>query len=691
MHRVSAGETVESRTPVGVPTGIALFEWTPGTRELWWDEAAERLFAPAPGEDPLTTWRRRIHPDDAARIIATFSGAGRDEDFFRIVMDDGSVRRLVTRVTHTVEDERGTPYKVAGVALDVSRTHHDTVHVLSMLDSISDGFVTIDSQFRCTFMNRRAEDILGMRRDGVLGKHMWEVFPNGVGSEFDKVYRRVMHHRIPETLEAYYPEPLNTWVEVRAEPSADGLTLYFRDAGPSRAQRLERERLLARERRAREEAERARADTERALSLVAHQATHDALTGLTNRTELVRIAEQALREHERQPVVALFLDLDRFKLVNDSLGHAAGDALLVEVAARLRQVVRPTDVLARLGGDEFVILLVGVDREEAARTAERVRAVMREPYDAHGRALTTTASIGLAPATPGATVETLLRDADVALYRAKDSGRDQVAWFDRDAHEELVHRISLEQDLREALEAGELELAYQPMFDVAHGRVVGVEALSRWAHLRLGAVPPGVFIPLAEDTGLMRTLGATVIGTACRQAARWRTVPEFTVWVNVSARQLDTHGLARLVLEEVRGAGITPDRVGVEVTESVFTDERCALAELTELAQAGVRIAIDDFGTGHSSLARLYRFPIDVLKIDQSFVHDIETRRGMAAVRAVVQLTEALGLTTVAEGIETPRQLELVREAGCHVGSGFLLGRPGPAEAVTELLQAGRP
>ncbi len=682
---MSLGETVsEPPMPVtGASAGIGLFEWAPASGELWWDETASQILAAAPDESPLETWHRRVHPDDAPRLLSAFIGFDLGEDVCRMVMDDGSTRRLLLRATHVVADAAGAPYKIGGVALDVSNTHDQSMRVLSMLDSISDGFVTLDQQFRCTFMNRRAEEILAMPRELVVGRHLWEVFPDGPGSEFDRVYRRVMRDRVPETLEAFYPEPLNMWIEVRAQPSAEGLTLYFQDATRPRAQRLERERLLAAERRAREDAERARADTERALELVAHQAAHDALTGLVNRSEFCRLAEQRLGDPACGSVTAMFIDLDRFKLVNDTLGHAAGDALLVEVAGRLGVVVEERDVLARLGGDEFVVLLMARSPAAAEAVAEQVLAALRHPLDVGGRSLTTSASIGLAKATPGATVETLLRDADVALYRAKDNGRDQAAWFDREAHEALVRRIGLEHDLRAAIDRDELQLSYQPMYDVATGRVVAVEALSRWAHLRLGPVPPGVFVPLAEDTGLMRALGAQVITSACRQAARWAAVPDFTVWVNVSARQLDVPGLADFMLGEIGRAGITPGRIGVEVTESVMSDERCALTELTRLAEAGVRIAIDDFGTGHSSLARLYRFPIDVLKIDRSFVHDIETDRGMAAVRAVVQLTEALGLSTVAEGIETPRQLELVREAGCQVGAGFLLGRPVTPDTVT--------
>jgi EAL domain-containing protein (putative c-di-GMP-specific phosphodiesterase class I) len=291
-------------------------------------------------------------------------------------------------------------------------------------------------------------------------------------------------------------------------------------------------------------------------------------------------------------------------------------------------------------------------------------------------------SIGLASSSAAATVETLLRDADVALYRAKDAGRNSIAWFDAESHQRLLDRIDLESDLRQALARGELELHYQSIYAVNGARLCGVEALARWTHPQRGPVPSEVFIPVAEESGLIRSLGRHVLELSCRQAAQWTHLEDFTVWANVSGREF-TPGYSESVLDLLAREGVPTHRIGIEVTESVLADEAVAVHELRLLHAAGVAVAIDDFGTGYSSLTRLARLPISVLKIDQSFVAEIETRLGRATVDVVVRLADAMGLRTVAEGVETPRQLELLREAGVDSASGYLLGRPAPAPSLT--------
>jgi diguanylate cyclase (GGDEF)-like protein/PAS domain S-box-containing protein len=665
---------------------IGLYEWNPVTQQLWWDESLTAIFGARPGEEtPLDTWYRRVHPEDRDRVLATFSCFDRAEDLYRIVMDDGSTRHILSRATYVMHDPDGTPLKVVGVMLDVTATYAAQTRLSETLESIGDGFLALDHEYRVTYVNAKAEQVVGLPRSELLGRVLWDVFPAGIGTQFQEVYERVMRTQVSESFEEYYPEPLNMWIEVRAQPSSEGLLLYFQDVSARRVEQDERERLLVAERQAREDAEHAKADAEQARAAaertraqLAHEATHDGLTGLLNRSQFENLTVQCLRD-TRVPVTALFLDLDRFKLVNDSLGHAAGDALLVQVAQQICPLVREDDVVARLGGDEFVVLLVGHDTEAAQVVAERLLVAVRHPVNVLGSKISTTASIGLATAGPDATVQTLLRDADVALYRAKDGGRNQFAWFDAAAHRALLDRVALEADLRAALEAGDLEVHYQPAYSLETDRVVGVEGLARWQHAQRGAVPPALFIPLAEDTGLIEQLGAMVIRSACAQAARWSELPDFVVWVNVSGRQLETPGLATLVLKELAGAGVPPYRFGVEVTESVLMDEQLATQELAELATAGVSVAIDDFGTGYSSLARLTTLPVQVLKVDRSFVADLDIDRGRAAIDVVVHLARAYGLTTLAEGIETPEQLELLRAAGIDAGCGYLLGRPAPA------------
>ncbi|MCW2622849.1 MAG: hypothetical protein JWL64_2451 [Frankiales bacterium] len=667
--------------------GIGLYEWHPASGLLLWDDVLAGIFADRSGETPMQTWCRRVHLDDQPRVLDTFSAAARPESeaVYRLVMDDGRIRHVLSRATYVEHGPDGAATKVVGVMLDVTESQEEGARLVDMLESISDGFLAFDRDLRMTYVNRTAETVLGMPRADLLGRVVWEVFPDALGTKFESMYRRVLAERVGESFDEYYPEPLNMWVQVNAQPSEEGMVIYFQDITARRAEQHERELLLAAEQLACQEAQDARLDAERARATgeqvrqqLAYQATHDGLTGLLNRSEFERQVQLRLAAGHG-PVVALFMDLDRFKLVNDSLGHAAGDALLVHVARRLPRLLGPHDVVARLGGDEFVVLLTGRDPAGAEQVAARLLEAARLPVLVGNSSITTTASVGLATASPGATVQTLLRDADVALYRAKDAGRDRLAWFDADAHGQLLDRIALEADLGSALTSNQVGLHYQPAFDVTSLRLIGVEGLARWRHPRRGMVRPDVFIPIAEDTGLIRPLGRHIIGLAIQQAVLWADLPGFIVWVNVSGRQLETPGLADQVLGDLAAAGLAPERFGVEVTESVLMDERAASRELTRLAAAGVSIAIDDFGTGYSSLARLSRLPISVLKIDRSFVNDVETAHGRAAIDVIVQLARIFELATLAEGIETPRQLELLREAGCDYASGYLLGRPAPA------------
>lgn len=648
--------------PVAVATrGIGIFLWNPATKALTWDDTLAAIFvADRPHESAFQTWERRVHPDDRDRVLATFSEFGDAESLYRLVLDDGSVRHILARATHVVRGPDGEPNGVSGVMLDVTESRRARDRLASMLDSISDGFCVIDRDFRFAYLNRPAERVLGMAFEALDGRDIWQVFPHMLGTVFETSYRKVMTERVHDTFEAYYPQPLNMWLQIRVHPFEDGIVVYFQDVTDQRA--------------ALQAAENARAE-------LAHQATRDTLTGLFNRSELERIASERLAGLTGSLTV-LFLDLDRFKLVNDTLGHATGDALLVEVGVRLRRVLGPDEVAARLGGDEFVVLLDTQDPGQAQAVAERLLAEIRRPVRAGHYTVSTSASVGLATASASTSLVTLLRNADVALYRAKDAGRDRLAWFDTQAHDELLRRVAMEADLRRALACGGVRVHYQPIFALGDGRLVGVEALARWRHPDDGYISPGVFIPLAEDAGLICRLGSDVLRAAIRQAAHWRHLPGFVVWVNLSGRQLDAPGVATEILTALAEAGVATCRFGVEVTESVLQDEKLAVRELVQLCDAGVSVAIDDFGTGYSSLSRLAALPISVLKIDQSFVASSHLPSGRALLDVTVHLARVLGLRTVAEGIETQAQLELVRGAGVDSAAGYLLGRPAPPRAL---------
>ncbi|MCW2985413.1 MAG: domain S-box/diguanylate cyclase protein [Conexibacter sp.] len=430
-----------------------------------------------------------------------------------------------------------------------------------------------------------------------------------------------------------------------------------------------------------------------------HQALHDPLTQLPNRALLLDRLRLALARHRREQgwVAVLYLDLDDFKGVNDSLGHAAGDTLLRSLAPRLSEALRPSDTLARIGGDEFAILCEGLeDVTESAAIAERLLAVVAGAVDIAGVELRPSASMGIALAGPGAAIdgEDLVRDGGVAMYRAKRAGRGRYEIFDDHMRAETVERVALTHDLRGAIDDGALRLVYQPMVRFGQGRVSGFEALVRWTHPERGEIPPGRFIPLAEQHGLIEPLGRWVLREALDQLRRWRdaglAMGDMQMSVNVSRVQLSRPGLADEIFEVLAERGIPAGQLVVEVTESaVMDDPDAANATLDALAAAGVRIALDDFGVGQSSLACLRDLPLNALKLDRGFITSLASSRQAAAiVRAVCDMARTLGFSVVAEGVETEAQSQVVEALGCDVGQGFLYARPTPPEDVPATVAA---
>ncbi len=426
---------------------------------------------------------------------------------------------------------------------------------------------------------------------------------------------------------------------------------------------------------------------------IEYMAHHDALTDLANRVLLNDRLERALgsRIHREQMVAVHHLDLDQFKAVNDTFGHPAGDKLLKIVAERLRGLVRETDTIARMGGDEFVIVQAPIaDPADATSLAQRIINLLGEPFDIDGQQVMIGASIGIAVGPgDGLHPDKLLRNADLALYRAKDDGRGTFRFFEPVMDLQMQTRRIMEQDLRKALPAGEFELYYQPVVNLASNEISGFEALIRWNHPQRGLVSPGTFIPLAEEIGFIVPLGEWVIREACATAARWPG--DARVAINISAVQFRNPGLMQVIIGALATSGLHPTRLEIEITETVLLQNKEAtLAVLHQLRALGVRIALDDFGTGYSSLTYLQSFPFDKIKIDRSFVKDITENTGsLNIVRAVAALASGMGMTATAEGVETREQLDSVTSEGCTEMQGFLFSRPLPAREIERLFLSG--
>ncbi len=445
------------------------------------------------------------------------------------------------------------------------------------------------------------------------------------------------------------------------------------------------------------ESERERTDEElaRREEELSFMATHDPLTNLPNRTLIMDRGEQMIVRARRQqhPVAALSIDIDGFKGINDSLGHSAGDEILQALARRLDGVLRGSDGLARVGGDEFVAIAEGLTLGAGPELiAERLLEALKEPFRVNDTQLTVTASIGLATGARASTEE-LLRDADIAMYRAKWDGKNRYVVFESGMHDAAQSQLELVTELRQALARDEFFVAYQPTLDLRDLRPNGMEALIRWRHPRRGVVMPGEFVPLLEETGLVNEIGHWVLREACRQAGEWRHAgTEVGVAVNVSARQLDSDDLLEQVRAALADSGLEPHALTLEITETaLMRNAEETAGRLTAIKALGVRIAIDDFGTGYSSLAHLQRFPVDSLKIDRSFTSALLNPEGEALMRTLVQLGKALSIETLAEGIESERELAMLREEQCDSGQGFLFAKPLEAEAVGDFLRTWDP
>jgi len=426
-------------------------------------------------------------------------------------------------------------------------------------------------------------------------------------------------------------------------------------------------------------------------------AEHDRLTDLPNRKLFIEHVERAIEQQDRNPQMffaILFFDFDRFKVINDSLGHRVGDELLISIANRFRSELRPYDVASRFGGDEFVVLLNNLSTlRQAHEIAHRLLESFSAPHQISGHNVKSTASIGLVMSNMGYNAsDEMIRDADAAMYQAKSAGRARVVTFDSEMHRQAMDRLTLEEDLEHSMEREEMRLVYQPILNLETGGIEGFEALIRWQHPTRGVVPPDEFIGIAEDNGRILDIGEWVLRTACAQIKEWNTKypasSQMFMNVNISKRQLIHPEFIDTLRDVMDKAGIEPSVLKIEITESTIVDNRSDIIPTLERVRAlGVRTAMDDFGTGHSSLSGLHRFPIDILKIDRSFIKSMEQSKELAAVvYSIVTLAQHLGMEIVAEGVETPEQIAILQSHGVQFGQGYHFSRPLPASEAEDYI-----
>jgi diguanylate cyclase (GGDEF)-like protein/PAS domain S-box-containing protein len=757
---------------------------------------------------PGAQWRKSIVPDDRALMASALAAANENDvpfDLeFRIALKDGTQRWLYSRGAVS-RDASGKALRMYGASIDVTESkrvegelRESGKRITNILESITDAFVAVDHQWRYTYVNERASNTLHRTREELLGKNMWEEFPEAVGLPAYREFHRAMTSGTSVHFEEFNPWQ-GIWVEINAYPSEDGLAIYFRDIterkqheeqlgyhahlleniqdavmatdeqfvltawnkgaetmfgwsadevlgrkvyevvrsaySEEQLSQLLRELSESGQRRTdvaryrkdgtpiyaealtialrgeqgeisgylsimrdlteRKESERLR----RSEARLRYQAFHDLLTGLPNRHLFLEHLEQALRRTGRtrgRKVAVLFMDLDNFKLINDSLGHEVGDVLLTAVSERLQGCLRLENTLARFGGDEFTVLLEEVaNPNEAVRVAERILETFRSPFVLNGREVVVTASIGIALGTASTkNSEEMLRDADTAMYRAKAQGTPKYEFFDRGMYERTLVRLNVENDLWRALENDEFVVHYQPIVNLGTGEAWGVEALVRWQHPEKGLLHPSQFVPLAERNGLIVPIGKLAMEDACKLAkelqwSRPRPRP-LVAAVNYSARQLEHPGSTHAVEELLRRTGLQAGLLHLDITETAYISAATGQeSNLDNLKGLGVGISIDDFGMGYSSLSYLKRLPADTLKVDKSFVAELgEDVRDTALVQMVIDLAHTFGMEAVAEGVESKKQAEQLKEMGCDMAQGYYFARPLPPKALSEFLLA---
>jgi diguanylate cyclase (GGDEF)-like protein/PAS domain S-box-containing protein len=660
--------------------GMGSFEWHVGSDEISWSDQLARIYGFEPGRHPksLAAFLDRVHPDDRDGLLNNIRNAVEtgtpwtmDE---RIIRADTGEQRVLSSRVKAMTNAEGKVDRLCGICHDVTeqRRAEEALEISEerfrhVFDHAPIGMALVDVKQNDAFVVRTNNALT--RLLGYSGKELGQKRFSELADPADRPLLRTMLARAQTDGSAQ----THLEIRLRAKDASRRTVLAAAsrlagDAGSALVIHLEDITLR-----------------KHAEEQLRHRALHDPLTGLPNRDLLLDRLNGALARvvRSRTGVGVLFLNLDNFKIINDTIGHVAGDEVLRTMAVRLLRTARGGDTLARLGGDEFVMLCENLeDDEELDALAKRVAAAVAVPLSVAGKTFVTTVSIGIAVGRDLGAPEQLLRDADLAMHHAKQRGKHAIEVFDESMRQLAIDRVEVEHDLRRALADGEIVPYFQPILDLSTGNIAGFEALARWRHPQRGILLPAQFLSIAEEAHLIGELGETMLDAACAQLTKWQDVSaDLTMAVNLSALQLEA-SFVQAVEQRLRERSVAPRSLLVELTESVFLDmKKAAASHLNSLARLGVQLGIDDFGTGYSSLLYLKRFPVRFLKIDRSFVGGLPANQEDAAiVEAIVRLGRSLELATIAEGVETKEQLEVLRSMGCTCAQGYYIAQPKPAE-----------
>ncbi|MEW5912081.1 MAG: EAL domain-containing protein [Thermodesulfobacteriota bacterium] len=661
--------------------GLGCWELDLASGQMVCSREALNIYDLAGGQEPpsLEQVLQAVHPQDRDLLRSTIDELPGREAMVSLEhrVPGQTGERTVHLLAEVVRDDQGRARRLVGAVQDVTSLRHSErrLQLLSQVfESTSEGIAVSDKEGAIFLVNAAFCRLTGLSAEACRGRCLVELEEQPLSRASLRQAQKALALQGSWSGEIAGRGPegadISFWLTVSViERPQEAVTNYvwaLRDISPIK----------------------------RSQEQASYLAYHDALTGLPNRllfNDRLGVA-MAHAQRTEQSLAILFLDLDNFKNINDGLGHAVGDQLLKDLAERLRELVRGEDTVARLGGDEFILLLEGrQDPNYSVRVAQRILESLTQPFEVKGHQLYVTGSIGITIfPDDGQDLETLVANADMAMYRAKAQGRNSYCLFTPAMNSRMKKRMELEGALRRAVEQEEFTLHYQPKVELGSGGVVGLEALVRWQHPEQGMVSPGEFIPVAEDTGLIVSIGQWVMQEACRQVRRWHEqgFPDLHVSVNLSPRQFQEKNLVPSVYATLAAAGLEPRFLELEVTESmVMSEVEEAIVILQELARLGVALSMDDFGVGYSNLYYLKRFPMNTLKIDKSFVQDITTQPDdRSIVDTIINMSRSLKLKVIAEGVETSEQLQFLRELNCDLMQGYLFSRPLPAADITKLL-----